>query len=177
MTSRVIPDATCGAASGSGAGHLWAGVRLLVEGELTATVLDELEGFGVRAEGSGLVLEGDLPDQTALWGVLRRLHAAGLAICAVERIEHPAPRRGAAGPRSDGRERTVRIEVDGGVTALLADLTGGVVRPGGHPMALEVRVVDDDDLIAVLDDIDTLGLTVRSVDARGVGREWVDARR
>lgn len=67
-------------------GSDWYEIR--IEGELTASWSSWFEGMKIRHEESGeTVLSGQLPDQTALHGVLMRIRDLGLPIVHVIRAK------------------------------------------------------------------------------------------
>ena len=145
--SLHIPSLQAGSPPGS------EDLRIVVQGQLTADVLVELEGFGVRAAHPGLLLFGSIPDQAALGGTLRRLHAAGLVITTVEchrRSFHVAsPADPQPGQPTRPHRHVARIEVDG--------------RTNPATSTLEFHLVDDDELFVVLDALEEWGLHLRTV--------------
>lgn len=142
-------------------------LRIVVQGDLTADVLVELEGFGVRAAEPGLLLFGSVPDQAALGGTLRRLHAAGLVITAAECHRHsvriPANVRPATHP-SVPSSNLARIEVDGSVPAEVGELVECVGRHDNPATTtLEFRLSGDDELFVVLNALEEWGLHLRKL--------------
>ena len=57
-----------------------------VRGELPPEVLEELADLTVYHEPAVTVLTGELPDQSALFGVLARLQDLGLELIEVRRV-------------------------------------------------------------------------------------------
>lgn len=141
-------------------------VRIVVEGELSADLLSELVGFGVRAARPGLLLFGTTPDQAALGGTLRRLHAAGLTILAVE-CQRPMPTSHSPVPPTPidpitSAEHLAQIEVAG----ILPDEVGTLLdcvalRENPATTTLEFRILSDDDLFIVLDTLEEWGISLR----------------
>lgn len=142
-------------------------LRIVVQGALTADVLMELEGFGVRAAEPGLLLFGDVADQAALGGTLRRLHAAGLEITAVECRRHSLDLHRlptSFTPASTDGRHTAQIEVDGTAPAAVTDLLDCVARrENPATTTLEFLVSDDKELFVVLDALDEWGLQLRTL--------------
>jgi hypothetical protein len=67
-------------------GSDWYEIRM--EGELSESWSSWFEGMSIRHEASGeTVLSGQLPDQTALHGVLIRIRDLGLPIVHVIRVK------------------------------------------------------------------------------------------
>lgn len=62
-----------------------------VAGTLPAQLLPELHGLTVTVEPAQTVLQGSLPDQSALFGVLSRMHGLGLHLIEVRRIADGGP--------------------------------------------------------------------------------------
>lgn len=140
-------------------------LRIVVQGQLTADVLMELDGFGVRAAEPGLLLFGNVADQAALGGTLRRLHGAGLVITAVEYSDHslnslsPASAAPVAGHRY-----IAEIEVAGTVPPEVGDLVECVGRrTTPATTTLSFSVSGDNDLFLVLDAFEEWGLRLRKV--------------
>lgn len=68
------------------------GYEIRVAGQLSMVWSDWLEGLDVLPEPGGeTVLRGPLPDQSALIGVLSRLHALNLTILSVTATRLPVP--------------------------------------------------------------------------------------
>ena len=59
-----------------------------VKGHLSGQWTDWFDGMAIENQPNGdAVLSGVLPDQSALYGVLRQVHDLGLTLIAVQRIE------------------------------------------------------------------------------------------
>jgi hypothetical protein len=76
--------------------------RIRVRGTLSERLLAAFPGLDPRTDRGETVLEGDLPDQAALHGVLATVEALGLELLEVRR---PRPRRPAGGDPSRTRRR------------------------------------------------------------------------
>lgn len=73
--------------------------RIRVEGSLDPSWSDRLGGLAITSTGkfgveTTTVLEGELPDQSALMGVLNTLHELHLPVEAVEHLSADAPDEG-----------------------------------------------------------------------------------
>jgi len=81
--------------------------RITVRGALASRWREWLDGFSIDAqEAVGLAsgetaLVGTVADQSALYGVLLKLHTLGLLLLRVERIESDAKRRAMRVERRD----------------------------------------------------------------------------
>lgn len=139
----------------------------MVQGELTADLLVELEGFGVRAAEPGLLLFGKVPDQASLGGTLRRLHSAGLVITSVECHRHSMHLPHDVPPtiRRDVPSRNLaQIEVHGVVPPEVGELVECVGRRDNPPTTtLEFHLAGDDELFVVLDALEECGLHLRNL--------------
>ncbi|WP_229076552.1 hypothetical protein [Actinoplanes sp. DH11] len=60
--------------------------QLRVSGEIPAEVLAELPGLTVSMEPPETVLHGSLPDQSAVVGLISRIHGLGLRLIEVRRL-------------------------------------------------------------------------------------------
>ncbi|MDO5736891.1 MAG: hypothetical protein Q4P15_10500 [Propionibacteriaceae bacterium] len=141
-------------------------VRIVVQGELSATLLTELVGFGVRAARPGLLLFGNTLDQAALGGTLRRLHAAGLTIVAVEcQRQTPTPHFPAIpqpSPPDSSGDQVAQIEVAGTLPAAVGTLLDCIaLHENPATTTLEFRILNDDDLFVVLDTLEEWGIGLR----------------
>lgn len=63
--------------------------RLRVEGPVPADLMRDLDGLKVSVEPAETVLSGTLADQSALFGVLVRIHDLGLQLLEVRRLTDP----------------------------------------------------------------------------------------
>jgi hypothetical protein len=63
--------------------------EIRVRGRLRPAVSATFDGFEVRLDGVDSVLDGMIPDQAALYGVLDRLAAFGLELIEVRRVPSP----------------------------------------------------------------------------------------
>jgi len=61
--------------------------QIRVSGTLPAELLTELGSLDVKVEPAETVLYGSLPDQSALFGLITRLHGFGLRLIEVRRTE------------------------------------------------------------------------------------------
>lgn len=64
------------------AGYLYL---IRVQGRLTGQWSEWLEGLAIQTESDSTTLQGFLPDQAALLGVLNKLHALNLVLLSVTR--------------------------------------------------------------------------------------------
>lgn len=60
--------------------------QVRVSGPIPAELLADLEGLRVTVEPAETVLYGSLPDQSALFGLLTRIHGFGLHLIEVRRL-------------------------------------------------------------------------------------------
>jgi hypothetical protein len=60
--------------------------QLRVSGPIPADLLRDLEGLRMSVEPAETVLYGTLPDQSALFGLLVRIHDLGLQLLEVRRL-------------------------------------------------------------------------------------------
>ena len=60
--------------------------QVRVAGSIPAELLPELENLTVSVEPPETVLYGSLPDQSALFGVLSRIHGMGLRLIEIRRV-------------------------------------------------------------------------------------------
>ena len=60
--------------------------QIRVSGTLPAELLTELGGLDVKVEPAETVLYGALPDHSALFGLITRLHGLGLRLLEVRRM-------------------------------------------------------------------------------------------
>jgi hypothetical protein len=60
--------------------------QVRVSGPIPAELLAELEGLNVTVEPAETVLYGSLPDQSALFGLISRIHGLGLRLIEVRRL-------------------------------------------------------------------------------------------
>ena len=66
--------------------------QLRVEGAIPPDLLRDLDGLRVSVEPAETVLSGTLPDESALFGVLVRIHSLGLKLLEVRRLTDPRTR-------------------------------------------------------------------------------------
>ena len=135
-------------------------IRILAVGEVPPDVLTELAGFEADAVPGGTRLRGRVSDGAALWGVLHRLHRAGIGLRSVDR---PGIRQPPALPAT-GADRTVRIAVEGhaaGVVAGAVTCTELTLSPPTTTFVLQLG--DDDELFEVLGVLEALALEVRGI--------------
>jgi hypothetical protein len=62
--------------------------EIRVEGCLTEEWSGWFEGLSIQQENDGTLLAGPLPDQAALYGLLKKVRDLGLTLVSVNRIEH-----------------------------------------------------------------------------------------
>ncbi len=137
-----------------------------IEGDLSSDLLTELAGFETHPVAGGTVLHGQVPDASALWGILHRLRRASLEIRSVEHLitlppaEHPLS---ASAPRT-WPERLVRIEVEGHAAGVVSDaVVCDAVFPTPPSTTLVMRISSDEELFAVLARLEGLALDVREI--------------
>lgn len=71
---------------------LEASYQVRVSGVIPAALLAELSGLTVTVEPPETVLQGSLPDQSAVVGLISRIHGFGLRLIEVRRLpndDHP----------------------------------------------------------------------------------------
>lgn len=140
-------------------------IRIHAEGEVGAELTSELGGLVATPVPDGTLLEGTVVDTAELWGVLHRLHRAGLRLRSVERpCAGPAP--DPAGP--EGNTLLARVEVDGhaaGVVSVL--LRAADVYQNPPSTTLVFRLGDEDALFEVLDTLEDLALNLRGIHVDG----------
>ena len=61
--------------------------EITVRGMLDEGWQDFLDGLSTRIEGRNTILQGSVPDQPALYGIVNRLRDLGLELIAIERKE------------------------------------------------------------------------------------------
>jgi len=77
--------------------------QLRVEGAIPFDLIRDLGGLKVSVEPAETVLSGTLPDESALFGLLVRIHGLGLKLLEVRRLADPRPEStGAAAHPSGG---------------------------------------------------------------------------
>ena len=134
-------------------------VELVIETlePVPAAVLAELGSFESSPDAAGGRLRGQVADAAALWGVLHRLHRAGLSLRSVQRVPHRRP--------AGASDHVVLIDVEGHAAGVVARAVAGTqeVSQGPTTTRLVVRVADDDDLFRVLTVLEGLALNVRSL--------------
>jgi hypothetical protein len=62
---------------------------LRVEGSIPSDLVRDLDWLKVSVEPAETVLSGELPDQSALFGLLIRVHSLGLHLLEVRRVSDP----------------------------------------------------------------------------------------
>jgi len=70
--------------------NAWFGAavyQIKVRGKLGSNWSDWFDGISIKAEGAVTTITGDIPDQSALHGLLARIRDLGLPLISVERIE------------------------------------------------------------------------------------------
>ena len=60
--------------------------QVRVSGVLPAELLEELQDLTVKVEPPETVLHGSLPDQSAVMGLISRIHGLGLRLLEVRRL-------------------------------------------------------------------------------------------
>jgi hypothetical protein len=66
--------------------------QLRIEGAIPTDLISELGELKVSVEPAETVLCGTLPDESALFGVLVRIHSLGLKLLEVRRLTDPRTR-------------------------------------------------------------------------------------
>jgi hypothetical protein len=69
---------------------LEASYQVRVAGVIPDELLSELRDLTVRVEPPETVLHGSLPDQSAVVGLISRIHGLGLRLIEVRRLPHEA---------------------------------------------------------------------------------------
>jgi hypothetical protein len=74
--------------------------QVRISGVLPADLLNELPDLTVRVEPPETVLHGSLPDQSAVVGLISRIHGLGLHLIEVRRLppDDPPPTSPGSGP-------------------------------------------------------------------------------
>ena len=139
-------------------------LRIHTEGQITDEVLAELGSLDVRPMPDGFVFQGPVTDLAELWGVLHRLHRAGLKLSSLERFDEPHQSGTHAGLQSPQDGVEVRIDVDGVAAGLLSTLLSGAEAYESPPSTtLVLRVAGDHELFDVLQRLEGLALSPRAI--------------
>jgi len=70
--------------------NTWFGAavyQIKVRGKLSSNWSDWFDGISITAEGAVTTITGNIPDQSALHGLLARIRDLGLPLISVERVE------------------------------------------------------------------------------------------
>ena len=140
-------------------------IRIHAEGEVGAELTAELGGLVATPVPDGTLLEGQVVDTAELWGVLHRLHRAGLRLRSVE-MPHAVPAADPAG--HDGDTILARVEVDGHAARIVSVLLRAAdVYQNPPSTTLVLRLGDEDALFKVLDTLEDLALNLRGIHVDG----------
>jgi len=60
--------------------------QITVRGRLSATLIAAFDGLTARSSAAGTVLDGEIVDQAALFGVLERIESLGLELVDVRPV-------------------------------------------------------------------------------------------
>ena len=151
-------------------------LRIQAEGEIDDGLATELGGLTTRRVPGGAVLTGTVVDAAEFWGVLHRLHRAGVKLRSVERLgpggqtHRPTagPAREAGCPAGGGGDVEVRIEVEGHAAGVMSVvLADADVYQTPPSTTLVMRVAGDDVLFAILDQLEDLALDLRGIHVAG----------
>lgn len=74
--------------------------RIRVRGVLSQTLLGAFPGLAAQIDGRDTVLEGTLPDQAALFGVVAQIEALGLELLEIRHSHDPCDAASPAPPRT-----------------------------------------------------------------------------
>ncbi|MBB1511282.1 hypothetical protein H5398_12560 [Tessaracoccus sp. MC1679] len=144
-------------------------IRIHADGEVGADLTAELGGLVATPLADGTLLRGTVVDAAELWGVLHRLHRAGLRLRSLERpCAGPAPDH--AGPDSEppGEPLLARVEVDGHAAGVVSVILGAAdVYQNPPSTTLVFRLGTEDALFEVLDTLEDLALTLRGIHVDG----------
>jgi hypothetical protein len=80
--------------------------QVRISGAIPAELMVELQDLTVTVEPPETVLHGSLPDQSAVVGLISRIHGLGLRLIEVRRLqpeEDPGQKPGGPGPDQSGR--------------------------------------------------------------------------
>lgn len=151
-------------------------LRIQAEGEVDDALAAELGGLSTQRVTGGAVLTGTVVDAAEFWGVLHRLHRAGVKLRSVERLgpggapHHPTagPARGAGCPAGGSGDVEVRIEVEGHAAGVMSVvLADADVYQTPPSTTLVMRVAGEDVLFSVLDLLEDLALDLRGIHVAG----------
>lgn len=139
-------------------------LRIEAVGDVPPDVLAELEGFEADLVAGTTRLSGSVVDGAALWGVLHRLHRAGLGLRSVQRISARNPSTHRPEPDHPAPRRSVRIEVEGQAAGVISGaVTCTEVTQTPPSTTLTVHCGDEDALFEVLAVLEGLALEVRRI--------------
>lgn len=82
--------------------------QVRISGTVPAELIVELQDLTVTVEPPETVLHGSLPDQSAVVGLISRIHGLGLRLIEVRRLEPEADPAASPRPRSDPSSRFPR---------------------------------------------------------------------
>jgi|GEM_PF-4580495 len=141
-------------------------LRIHAEGVFDDALVAELGRLEVRHVPGGAILHGPVMDAAELWGVLHRLHRAGIRLRSLERLG--APDTHPATPRvepAEVAEVEVRIEVNGYAAGVVSVVVGKAdVFESPPSTTLVMRLPTDGDvLFDVLDRLEGLALDIRGI--------------
>jgi hypothetical protein len=140
-------------------------IRIHADGEVPPEVTAELGGLVASRVPGGTLLQGTVVDAAELWGVLHRLHRAGLRLRSVER-PCAAPALDPANP--DDEAVLARVEVDGHAAGIVSVLLRAAdVYQNPPSTTLVLRLGDEDALFKVLDTLEDLALNLRGIHVDG----------
>lgn len=151
-------------------------LRIQAEGEIDDALAVELGGLTMERVPGGAVLTGTVVDAAEFWGVLHRLHRAGVKLRSVERLgpggsshrQTPVFTREAGCPSGGGGGVEVRIEVEGHAAGVMSVvLADADVYQTPPSTTLVMRVAGDDVLFSVLDLLEDLALDLRGIHVAG----------
>lgn len=82
--------------------------QVRISGTVPAELIVELQDLTVTVEPPETVLHGSLPDQSAVVGLISRIHGLGLRLIEVRRLEPEDDPAASPRPRSDPSSRSPR---------------------------------------------------------------------
>ncbi len=141
-------------------------LRIHAEGAFDEALVAELGRLEVRHVPGGAILHGPVMDAAELWGVLHRLHRAGIRLRSLERLGAPDTHPATPGVEpAEVAEVEVRIEVNGYAAGVVSVVVGKAdVFESPPSTTLVMRLPTDGDvLFDVLDRLEGLALDIRGI--------------
>lgn len=140
--------------------------RIETDRGLSSDQLTELAGFRTEPSAGGAFLQGSVADSAALWGILHRLHRAGVSLRSVERLVPSGcpPAHSPDRTTTQPPGRIVHIEVEGHAAGVIAGSMSCVELYQSPPSTLLMLTVGGEkELFDVLAVLEGLALEVREI--------------